>query len=124
MLKENGMVLISEKELNEIVKDANNRITELESRIKMLQKATMDLLNSKGKSNKDIRVSKLDFLALYNDALNEMFDQPDEDENDIYGYDITIHWHGIYCNCGDGATAYNNIIPAIENVYNEDDEEY
>ena len=124
MVKQNGMVMIAEKELENLINDSNKRIVELETRNKMLRAALMYLIKNNNKERKDIRVSKLDFLALYNDALNEMFDKPDEEENDIYGYDITIHWHGIYCSCGDGATAYNHIITAIENVYNEDDEEY
>ena len=124
MVKQNGMVMITEKELENLINDSNKRIVELETRNKMLRAALMDLIKEDSKDKKDVRVSKLDFLALYNDALNEMFDNSDEDENDIYGYDITIHWHGIYCNCGDGATAYNHIIPAIEGVYSEDDEEY
>ena len=117
------MIMISEKELNNLINDSNKRITDLEIRNELLRKALMQYI-TKSKDEKDVRVSKLDFLALYNDALNEMFDNPNEDENDIYGYDITIHWHGIYCSCGDGATAYNHIITAIENVYNEDNEEY
>ena len=124
MVKQNGMVMITEKELENLINDSNKRIVELETRNKMLRAALMDLIKEDNKDKKDVRVSKLDFLALYNDALNEMFDNPDKDENDIYGYDITIHWHGIYCNCGDGATAYNHIITAIEGVCSEDDEEY
>lgn len=123
MIKQNGMVMMTEKELENLISDGNKRTAELETRNKMLRAALIEIIKSSNIDKKDVRVSKLDFIAIYNDALNEMFDNPDEDENDIYGYDITIHWHGIYCNCGDGATAYNHIITAIENVYNEDDEE-
>ena len=123
MLKQDGMIMLSEKELETlIIKGTEEKVKELETRNELLRKAIMQLTTYKN-TNKDIRVSKLDFLKMYDDAVNEMFDNPDEEENDIYGFDITVHWHGIYCNCGDGATAYNNIIPAIENVYNEDDEE-
>ena len=123
MIKQNGMVMMTEKELENLISDGNKRTVELETRNKMLRAALIEIIKSSNIDKKDVRVSKLDFIAIYNDALNEMFNNPDEDENDIYGYDITIHWHGIYCNCGDGATAYNHIITAIENVYNEDDEE-
>ena len=37
----------------------------------------------------------------------------------IYGHDFTIHWNGIYCNVGDGATPANHIIPAIEDCSEE-----
>ena len=59
---------------------------------------------------------------MYNEALDDMFENPEN--NDIYGYNITVHWHGIYCNCGDGATPCNHIIPAIVSCYEEDNEEY
>lgn len=124
MVKQNDMVMMTEKELNDLINDSNKRITELETRNKMLRAALMDVIKEDNKNKKDVRVSKMDFLALYHNALDEMFNQPDEANNDIYGYDVTIHWHGVYCNCGDGATAYNHIITAIESVYEEDNEEY
>ena len=81
-------------------------------------------MKKNNQENNDVRVSRVDFLKIYDNALNEMFDAPEDEDNDIYGYDITVHWHGIYCNCGDGAIPCNHIIPAIMNCNEEDDEEY
>lgn len=124
MLKENGMIMLSEVELKDMMAGSNERIAELEQRNRMLRMAIMELMKKGSTDNKDVRVSKMDFLEIYNDALNEMFDSSYDEDNDIYGYDITVHWHGIYCSCGDGATPCNYIIPAIKNCYEEDDEEY
>ena len=100
---------------------------ELETSNELLKRAVMQLTTKHDKDsnkNEDVRVFKRDFLALYNKALEDMFDNPDREDNDIYGYDITVHWHGMFCNCSDGATTSNYIIPAIENCYQEDDEDY
>lgn len=125
MLKQDGMIMLSEKELETLVtKETEEKVKELKMRNELLRKAIMQLTTHKDINNKDVRVSKLDFMNMFDDALNEMFDNPNEEENDVYGYDVTVHWHGIYCNCGDGAVAYNNIVSAVKDCYEEDDEEY
>ena len=128
MVKENGMVMMTEKELERMETEHINKLKEYERRLELLRGALKKRMTN-GASSEDVRVSRIDFLALYNEALEEMFDNfekdnSDETPNDIYGYDITVHWHGIYCNCGDGATPSNIIIPAIEEVDNEDPTEY
>lgn len=128
MLKHNGMVILSEEELEMVVEErVQKNLKEIERRNEFLRKALMKLTTKKEDENNtinnDVRISKIDFLNMYEDALNEMFDKPEMEDNDIYGYDITVHWHGVYCNCSDGATAANYIIPAIKNVYEEDEEE-
>lgn len=50
--------------------------------------------------------------GLSKNDVNEMFETNSE-ENDIYGHNITVHWHGMYCSCSDGAIPSNYIIPAI-----------
>ncbi len=67
----------------------------------------------------DKRVSMKEFLDIYNQALAA----DDYTESGIYGADVTIHWNGIYCNVGDGATAYNHIISNIESGIEESDDE-
>ena len=119
MVKENGMVMMSEKEhdleIDIICKD-------YEKRINMLQEAILELSKTAA-VHQDVRVSKKDFLDIYKKALDDMDEHLDED-NDIYGHDFTVHWHGIYCNCGDGAIAYNYIVDAIEGLYDEEPTEY
>ena len=128
MVQENGMVMMTAAELERMEREHLNKVKEYEKRLELLRNALKKRM-TKGAPSEDVRVSRIDFLALYNAALEEMFDNfekdnSDETPNDIYGYDITVHWHGIYCNCGDGATPSNIIIPAIEEVDNEDPTEY
>lgn len=133
MVKENGMVMLTEQELERMNKEKTRLIEEYEKRIDFMHKAILELSKGAAPTN-DTRVSKADFLAIYQKALDNFFSimdgeketdkTPDEVPNDIYGHDFTIHWHGIYCNCGDGAMPSNHIIPGIEGVNEEDPTEY
>ena len=128
MVKENGMVMLTETELDRMEREHLNKLEEYEKRIELLRNALKKRMTN-GEPSEDLRVARIDFVALYNQALEEMFDNfekdnSDETPNDVYGYDITVHWHGIYCSCGDGATPSNIIIPAVEEVDNEDPTEY
>ena len=157
MVKENGMVMMTEEEFKSICKcyeknisdlqneheyetdiictdyemklDRMNRekdelVKEYEKRLGMLQSAVLELTKGTTNGCRDTRVSKADFLAIYNKALSHMDEHIEEETNDIYGFDFTVHWHGIYCNCGDGATAYNYIVSGVEGVQEEDPHEY
>lgn len=133
MVTENGMVMMTAAELERMEREHKDRIEEYEKRLDLMQSAIKQLMKE-GTPSEDVRVARLDFVAIYNKALEEMFDimeeematdkTPDDVPNDIYGHDITVHWHGIYCNCGDGAIPTNIIIPAIEEIDNEDPTEY
>jgi hypothetical protein len=117
MVTENGMVMMSLGEYDSL-NVTKNKVKELEKSNEMLRKAMIQLT---GKENTiDIKVSRSDFVKMYDMAVNEMFETNSEDgENDIYGHNITVHWHGMYCNCSDGATPSNYIIPAIADCDNE-----
>lgn len=123
MVEENGMVMMTERELNRITHDKDTEIESLTRRIEILQEAVMQLMKTRSTDTADTRVGKRDFLAIYDKALDDMGEHADED-NDIYGYDITVHWHGLYCNCGDGAIPSNYIISSIRDMLDEDDDEY
>ena len=122
MVKENGMIMISENEMNEIFSIKNNQIEELEIANKMLRKAMLQLTSKENIS--DVRVSRQDFIKMYNSAIEFMFNNMETEDNDIYGHNVTVHWHGMYCDCSDGATPLNFIIPAIKDCDNEIGEEY
>ena len=144
MVKENGMVMMTEqehdleldiickdyeKEINTLKKEHNEEIKTLMRRIELLQTAITELIHNENHGSHDVRVSKTDFLDMYQKALDVFFDnmeKPNCDElpNDIYGKDFTVHWNGIYCNCSDGAVVSNNLIPGIEGVLDEDPTEY
>ena len=42
-------------------------------------------------------------------------------EDDIYGHDVTVHFHGLYCNCQDGAAAFNYVIEAVDACASEEE---
>ena len=90
---------------------ARNKIKELEVANKMLRNAILQLTKNK-RETVDVRISRKDFLKLHEAAVDELHEFQHED-NDVYGYPVTVHWHGIYCDCSDGATPSNYIIPGI-----------
>lgn len=94
---------------------------EYKKRLELMQKALMELTQKTDTTHHDVRISKADFVAMHTQAVCDMDGLED---NDIYGYDITVHWHGFYCNCGDGAAPANYIIPGIEDCLDEDPTEY
>lgn len=95
------------------------KIKELEVSNEMLRKAILQLTSKI--TNSDVRVSRKDFVKIHTMTVEDMFDKVDnnEEDNEIYGYPVTVHWHGIYCDCSDGATPSNLIIPAIEDCDDE-----
>ena len=90
MVKENGMVMMTELEYDQLTK-------------------------------RDKKLTRKEFVRAFNAAIDYMFATDDTDN--IYGKDITIHWNGYYCNCSDGATPSNYIIPAILECDEELDDE-
>ena len=132
MVKENGMVMMTEQELERFKKvrqcELDELVDEYQRRIDLMQDAIKQLMKE-GATSEDVRVSKADFVAIYNKALDDFFDimeMPNSNElpNDIDGHDITVHWHGIYCNCSNGAIPTNYIVSAVEEMLGEDDSEY
>lgn len=104
------------KEEKEII-DYKSRVEALEKANEMLRKVIFQLTSSR--EQQDVKVSRRDFLIIYQNALDEMFHLGEigtdftPDNNAIYGHNVTVHWHGIYCDCGDGAIPANNIIDAV-----------
>lgn len=123
MVRENGMVMMTEKELTDILEGNAKEINNL-------KRMLMSLLHRLGKNKeKDIKVTRKEFVELYEKAVDCMFDNldngiEDDDKNEIYGHDVTVHWHGLYCNCLDGAAVSNHIIPGIKGLMEEYDDYY
>lgn len=102
--------------LQDQIKTANKRI-------EALQKALFQFMTNEERGTNEtmpVVVAKSDFLALYDMALSAMMSSDDDNDNDIYGQDVMVSWHGISCNCGDGAVACNNIIEGVREVLEED----
>ena len=73
----------------------------------------------------DRKVTRQQFLDAYNKELDILFNEVEEisEKAHIYGYPVTVHWNGMYCDCADGATPSNFIIPAIADCESELDDE-
>lgn len=110
-----------ERQVDRLEKKVAEIKAEYEKRLELMRKALVELSRKTATVPTDVRVSKLDFVAMHTQAVCDMDGSEDDD---IYGHDITVHWHGFYCNCGDGATPANYIIPAIEDCWDEDPTEY
>lgn len=89
---------------------------EIEKQTEIIKRTLFKVLSEK--KTEDIEVSRQEFLDIYGLAMAGL----GSDKCELYGNDVTVHWHGIYCNCSDGAVAYNNIITGIENVIKEEGE--
>lgn len=111
-LDENEYKALTEKDCTKALEEENARLLDL----------LFKVLPKEGKTG-DKELSRKDFVEVYNFMVKHMDTVEDnftKENNAIYVHDCTVHWHGLYCNCSDGATVANNIIPAITSV---DDEE-
>lgn len=116
------------EKLREYMKDDYSYIDEIQTlkgRINMLQDALIEAVTPLHQQDKQI--PRKDFIEIYNKCVSRMFEENENNIGDgpyekrIYGNDMTVHWNGMYCNCGSGAIIANEIIPGIEGV--EEDEE-
>lgn len=102
-------------------------IDALRKRIDMLQDALIEAISPTPK--KDLRVTRKDFIQMYDKCTSRMFDDFDKgieggpNEKKIYNNDVTVHWNGIYCDCSDGAIAWNHIIEGVKGVDSEEGDE-
>lgn len=71
------------------------------------------------KNNTTKLVSISEFLLKYNEEICKFFETDDAEHTPIYGEDFILTWNGMSINLGDGACVYNNLIPAIEDCYEE-----
>lgn len=97
----------------------------LEQRINKLQDALIEVVTPL--PQQDVQIPRKDFIEIYEKCVAKMFEENERGisngpyEKRIYGNDTTVHWNGMYCNCGSGAIISNEIIGGIKGV--EDDEE-
>lgn len=113
--------------VKEEMKKKDQEIDTLKKRIELLQYALIEATTPLPQQDK--RISRKDFIEIYGKCVVGMFEEDDKGiENGpyngrIYGNDMTIHWNGMYCNCGSGAIIANEIIPGIREVEKDDEEE-
>ena len=89
----------------------------LKARVKHLRSLLFAAM--KEKQSGDTKVKRSEFIDIWHEAMEGL----GSDECELYGNNVTVHWHGIYCDCSDGAVAHNNIIEGIKGVMSEEDEE-
>ena len=89
----------------------------LKARVKHLRSLLFTAM--KEKQSGDTKVKRSEFIDIWNEAMEGL----GSDECELYGNNVTVHWHGIYCDCSDGAVAHNHIIEGIKGVMSEEDEE-
>ena len=117
MVRENGMVMISEEEYRNFVRESKTADCLRSAIVKLMKKF-------KENPTEDVELTRKEFIATFNAAVDDMFKKIDKDnsgidDNEIYGYNVTVHWHGFSCNCEDGAEIYNHLIGAIEVIDDE-----
>lgn len=122
MVKENGTVMMSEMEYNEL-KSKDNEIELLMKEIVELRTALLKATRNKKMKTKDIRVSMATFYNLTQEILRHEDGDEIDMETDIYGHDVTVHFHGLYCNCQDGASCFNYVIEGVGGCAEECSEE-
>lgn len=118
MLHENGINIPHGNEVVMLKKDDYERLKRNAKEAEVLRTAVIKLLEHfKANQTNDVEVTRKEFLAIYGAAVDDLFrkeDNGDDDDNEIYGHDVTVHWHGIFCNCEDGATVTNTVIDGVE----------
>ena len=118
MIRENGIVMMSEEEYMELKKSSDR---DWEKEYKELLNFLPKIVARK-KHTTDIQLSRKDFIKLWDYGVEQMdlvTESFSEENNLVYGNDMEMHWMGYFCNCFDGATVQNHIIPAIQSVDDE-----
>ena len=107
MVRQDNMVMMSAVEYEELA--------QMKKEVEELRSALLAATRNRESQTGDVLVSMNTF---YNLAMSATSDD-DGMEEDIYGHDITVHFHGLYCNCQDGAIPYNNIIEGVKGCAEE-----
>lgn len=121
MLKENGMVMMTEAELKEY-EEAKEQLLSVKKVASELSEVLLTITRDSDPKTDEIQVSMKTFLHLYNRCFDVDEDGNDKMETDLYNHDVCVSWHGFRCNCFDGAAACNYIIEGIESVMEEYEE--
>lgn len=121
MVKENGMVMMTVEEFAETA----NKVELLKNEIRELREALLIATRNRDKEAKkdDIRVSMATFYNLTQEILKRDDGDTINMETDIFGHDVTVHFHGLYCDCYDGASVFNTVIEAVGECAKEYDDE-
>lgn len=121
-------------ELKEKLQNRNEAICKLREQIDGLKKAVDILINTKSedKTPEGIRLSVSDFSDVYEamfcngDYMTEDGWNNDEGldlkEEHLYGHDVHLAWHGLWCNLQDGASVYNYIMCNLPELAEEVDD--
>ena len=88
---------------NDLVTMTHEEYKQIEDELQDLRQALVRAARKKNKKTKDIQVSMRTLYNLYMDILNrDEEEDPVNMDRDIYGHDVTVHFHGLYNNIIDG----------------------
>lgn len=133
MVKENGMVMMSEEEYSKMKKEAENERRELEhgldialmelstyfSSMKKIAKRNLDL-NPYTYDEKPIEMPVKDFAGMIEKIVSDVLDDDDLDAfDDINRTDFWFVWNGFCARLPHTPEIHNTILPAIVSVYEE-----
>lgn len=125
MIRENGMVVMTEEEYVEMLKVNKETVKEDGRDYKKEYKELLNFLPKivvRENQTTDVRLSRNDFVKLHNYGVEQM-DMVSEnyttENNLVYDNNVTVHWMGYYCDCLDGAQPANYIFPAIKDLDDE-----
>lgn len=121
--KEETEMKTTEKENDIQIAAKDEKIKMLENEIKELREALLLATRGKKMKTKDIKVSMSTFYNITQEILRREDNDKINMEDDIYGHDVTVHFHGLYCNCLDGASVFNSVIEGVAECAEENDEE-
>ena len=114
IINEKGNYEMTPEQYSQIMKDLEDVRSERDKLTEERAELRMALLKATRKNKmktKDVELKPELFVNMYNSVQ-----ALDDFEKDIYGKDITVHWHGLYCNCSDGPEACDYIMDSLEQM--------
>lgn len=124
MIRKDGMVIMTEEEYNvELGIKVNEEENSIDWKAKYNELLSfLPKIVSRQKHEGDIQLRREDFIKLWfygEEQMDLVTENFTEKNNLVYDNDMEVHWMGYFCNCFDGATVANYIIPAIQSVDDE-----
>ena len=93
--------------------NARDERNTLKRQLEEMDKALLAATRKRKEHTEDVLLSREAFVRLANKASVE---------DDCWYHDITVHWHGLYCNCDSLAQTFEFIIGGIEGLIEQIDD--
>jgi hypothetical protein len=124
MVKENGMIMMTETEYNDLMNKKHKIDNELDiakMELSVYHQTIKEIAEERLYGKKDSKLSKMeipagDFVNLMDIIVNEAFDDSDKFQK-LEGTDLIIEWNGFRTRLRHGCEIHNEILPAIREAY-------